>query len=98
MPANHSDRRALQCCFLLVCVGRLCFSNFYHNGHNVDELASALTFCEGYSAVDEGIESVVFAHAYILSGVVNCAALTFDDVACFSILTTEYFDAESFAL
>ena len=40
---------------------------------------------------------MVFAHAYIQAGVVYGATLTFDDVASLAYLTTENFNAESFA-
>ena len=76
--------------------GKLCFSN-YDRSH-VDKLAAAFTFGESYSAINEGVKSVIFAHANVQTGMVNCATLTFDDVACFCKLATEYFDAESFAL
>lgn len=75
----------------------LCFSNFNRNRVYVDEFASAFSFGEDYSTVDESVESVVFAHTYVQTGMVNCATLTFDDIARFGILATEYFDAESFA-
>ena len=40
---------------------------------------------------------MILAHAYILAGVVNRAALTDDDVARLCELTAEQFDAESLA-
>ncbi len=41
---------------------------------------------------------MVFAHANIFTGVVNCAALTLDDVASLSILTAKNLNSESFGL
>lgn len=66
-------------------------------GNDVDKLASVAAFRELNSAAYEGVESVVFADAYVEAGVVLCAALALDDVACFSELTTKDFYTESFA-
>lgn len=66
-------------------------------GCHVDEAATLLSGGEHYGAVNEGIKSVVLAHTHVFTGVVNCSTLTFDDVACFSKLTAENLDAESFA-
>ena len=41
---------------------------------------------------------MVFAHTYILTGVVYRTALAYDDVARLCELTAEQFDAESLAL
>lgn len=38
-------------------------------------------------------QSVVLADAYIQARVVDCAALTLEDVACFSVLAAENLDA-----
>ena len=75
----------------------LCFGGFDDCGSDVDEFTSAFAFGKDDSSVNQGIDCVVFAHADILSGMVDCAALAFDDVTCFCKLATEYFDAESFA-
>ncbi len=76
-------------------VCRLClFGNF---GVDVDELAAVAARREADSTADESIESVVFAYAYVQTGMVNGATLTFDNVACFGILATEDFYTESFA-
>lgn len=40
---------------------------------------------------------MVFAHADILAGVVNGAALAYYDIACFGILSTEELDTQTFA-
>ena len=53
---------------------------------------------EGYRAVYQCEEGVIFAHAYVLAGVVYRTALANDDVAGFRELAAEQFDAESFAL
>ena len=66
-------------------------------GLDVDELATVATFAELYSAADEGIESVVLADTDIQTGMVHCAALTFQDVTCFAVLTAKNFYAESLA-
>lgn len=49
------------------------------------------------SAVDEGEEGVVLAHAYVEAWVVYGAALTDDDVASLGSLAAEEFEAKSFA-
>ncbi len=73
-------------------VCRLClFGNF---GVDVDELAAVAARREADSTADE---SVVFAYAYVQTGMVNGATLTFDNVACFGILATKDFYTESFA-
>ena len=71
----------------------LCFAY----GSYVDELATVAAFGELYGAVHEGVESVVFAHAYVEARVVYGATLTFDDVTGFAVLTTENLYSESFA-
>ena len=72
---------------------RLCLGD----GHNVDELATLATFGEHNDAVDEGIDCVVLAEAYVQTRVMHGAALTFDDVAGFACLTTKNLDTESLA-
>lgn len=64
---------------------------------HVDELATAFTFSKVYGPINQCKQSVVFTHTNIQTWMVNCTTLTFDDVACFSKLTTEDFDAQSFA-
>lgn len=71
----------------------LCFAY----GSYVDELATVAAFGELYGAVHEGVESVVFAHAYVEARVVYGAALALDDVAGFGKLATEDFHAQTFA-
>ena len=52
---------------------------------------------EFYCTVYEGIECVVTTHTYVLTGAVNSTALTLDDIACLSKLTTENLNTESLA-
>lgn len=52
---------------------------------------------EDYRAVYQCEQSVVFTDTHVLTRIVNSTALTDDDVACLSELTTEKFDSESFA-
>ena len=68
-------------------------------GHRsyVDELAAVATFGELNCAVDKGIEGMVFTDTYVQTGVVNCTALAFQDIAGFGILTAENLNTESFA-
>lgn len=66
-------------------------------GSYVDELASVLAFSEDNYAVNKSVKSVVFTDTNIFTGMVNGAALTLDDVACFSMLTTENLNTKSFA-
>ncbi len=51
----------------------------------VDELTSFFTSREHYDTVDEGEESVVFAHTYVKTWVVSSAALTLQDVASLAL-------------
>ncbi len=51
---------------------------------------------EDYSTVYQCEKGMVLADTYILTRIVKSAALTDDDVACLSELTTEKFYAESF--
>ena len=67
------------------------------NRLDVDETSAVFTFSEDNSTVYESVDSVVFTHTHVQTGVVNSASLTFDNVACLSELTTENFNTESFA-
>ena len=40
---------------------------------------------------------MVLAETHVFTGMVNCTALAFDDVAGFAFLTTENLNAKSFA-
>ena len=53
---------------------------------------------EFHRAVNEGIQRVVAAHAYIFARIVDRAALADDDVACYASLAAAYLDAESFGM
>ena len=66
-------------------------------GHRsyVDELAAVATFGELNCAVDKGIEGMVFTDTYVQTGVVNCTALAFQDIAGFGILTAENLNTDS---
>lgn len=76
-------------------VGRLrLFGNF---GVDVDELAAIAACGEANCTAYESVEGVVFANAYVLTGMVNGATLTFNNVACFGVLATKDFYTESFA-
>ena len=65
---------------------------------DIDELTAVAALGEEDGAVNKSVESVVLAHAYVEAGVVDCAALTLDDVAGLAGLTTENLDAEALAL
>jgi len=54
-------------------------------GFYVDELATLFAGGEYYYSIDECEECVVLAHAYVKSGVVYCATLALDDVACLAL-------------
>lgn len=66
-------------------------------GLHVDELATLFACGEHYNSVDEGEQSVVFAHAYIQSGMMLSATLTLQDVSGFAVRPTEDFHTKSFA-
>ena len=53
---------------------------------------------EYYCTVNQREEGVILTHTYVVTRIVNRTSLTNDDVACFSELTTEKFNAKSFAL
>ena len=52
---------------------------------------------ELYNAINQGIEGVVPAHAYVLAGTMLGTALTADDVTSLGKLTTKNLNAEAFA-
>lgn len=52
---------------------------------HVDELATLFSCGEYHNTVDEREESVILAHAYIQTGMMHCATLTFDNVTCFAV-------------
>ena len=53
---------------------------------------------EFYCAVHECEECVVFAHAYVCTGVVLSTPLTDDDVAGYYLLATKFLNAQAFAV
>lgn len=55
-------------------------------------------FLEINYTVNESEKGVILTHADILSRVVLCTTLTYDDIACNDMLATENFDSESFAM
>ncbi len=54
-------------------------------GLHVDELATLFAGGEHHNSVDEGEKSVILTHAYVKTGVVHSATLTFDDVTCLAV-------------
>ncbi len=64
----------------------------------VDELASFFTSREYYDTVDESEKSVVFAHTYVETWMVSCAALTLQDVASLALRSSGNFHTKSFAM
>ena len=54
-------------------------------------------FLESHRAVDQREKGMVFAQTYVLSRIVQRAALADDDVTGFCELTAVNFDAQSFA-
>lgn len=69
----------------------------FRGSHYVD-VSVAIAVLELNSSVNQSIKSVVFAHTYVFAWTVHCAALTADNVAGFSELTTKNFHTESFAM
>ena len=78
----------------LVCVTPLRL--LYRSYANVRFARSLLA--EYYCTVYQREEGVILTHTYVVTRIVNRTSLTNDDVACFSELTTEKFNAKSFAL
>lgn len=54
-------------------------------GLHVDVFATLLACGEHYNTVDKSEDSVVLAHSDIEAGMVLCATLTLDDVACLAL-------------
>lgn len=63
----------------------------------IDVFTSFLAYSEYHCAVDKSVNSVVFAQTDVFAGVVLCATLTFDDVACLGELAAEELQTETFA-
>lgn len=73
----------------------LCLGKFQRL--HVDESTALFAAGEHNCAVNKRIKGVVLAHTHIQTGVMNCATLTLDDVACFGVLTAKNLYSESFA-
>ncbi len=56
---------------------------------NSDNAALAAVVSEVYDTVSQCVQSVVTAHTHVLSGVVYCASLTNQNVACYAALTAK---------
>ncbi len=65
--------------------------------YHVDEGVTC-TLLELNDAVNQCVKSVILTHANVYAWTVNSTALTADNVACFSELTTKNFHTESFAM
>ena len=63
--------------------------------NNTYSTAVETTLPELYRSVNESIKRVVFAHTNVSSGIVTCAALTDDDIACDALLATENLNTKS---
>ncbi len=63
----------------------------------VDVLAAFFADSKYYCAINQSVDGVVLAQAHVLAGVVLCATLTLDDIACLGELTAKDLHAESFA-
>lgn len=62
-------------------------------GNDADVAAILTAFVEFHHSVHEGVERMVFAHTDVLSGVVDGATLTDDDVTGDTMLTAKDFNA-----
>lgn len=66
-------------------------------GHDVDELAAFFACGEDNDAVNQCVDGVILAETYVEAGMMHCAALTLDDVACLAELATENLNTKSLA-
>ena len=71
---------------------RLCLS-----GDNRNEALVVTALAELYGTVNERVECVVRTHTHVLTGMVNCTSLTYDDVTSLTNLTTEDLNTKSLA-
>lgn len=71
------------------------FSDLSFDGKDGDKRLAFFLLLELDNAIAQGIQGVILAHADVLARIVFCAALTNDDVASNSGLSTEEFDSES---
>ena len=72
--------------------------DFSCDGDNIHKGFVALLLLEFHNAVALSVQGVILAHADVLARIVLRAALTDDDVASDSGLSTEKFHSESFTL
>lgn len=79
--------------WVMVVATGLCLAD----GLYIDKFATIATFGEHYSAVDEGIDSVILAKANVQARMVNRATLTLDDVTGLASLATKNLNTESLA-
>ena len=75
---------------VLFAMKRLCLS-----GDNRNEALVVTASLELYSTVNECVEGVIRTHTHVLTGMMNCTSLTYDDVASLTNLTTEDLYTES---
>lgn len=64
-------------------------------GSRFNNVDFAVGFIESDIAILEREEGVVATHANVLAGVVTCAALAHDDVACNNGLAAEFFHTKT---
>ena len=76
--------------------GKLSFRLRHRNDRHVRLVTQF--FLERDNAIDQGEERMIFTHAYVLTRIVDGTPLTDEDIAGFANLTTEQFDAQTFAL
>ena len=85
----------------IFCRGRLCDKalgfRLFLLGEYRYEGTVFTAFLEVHYSVAESEEGMVFTHSHVLTGVVDSAALTNDDVASDAFLTAKYFHAQAFA-
>ena len=74
----------------------LCFSLSFDRNHASVLTSSVATFLESHYAVYQCVKSVVLAHAYVSTGIVNRTTLAHDDVASHALLSTVNLHAQSF--
>ncbi len=66
-------------------------------GDYTHERSIFAAFVEFYYAINQSKEGMILAHTYILTRVVDCTALTDDDVTGDALLTAKNLNAKSFA-
>ena len=64
---------------------------------DVDETATVFAFGEDNHTVNESVDGMILAHAYVEAGMMYSTTLTLDDIARFSALTAKNLNTESFA-